>query len=113
GETPLHYAAAAGNLACVKILTEAGAELEKHSRTGLTPLEIAIAAPGSGRLDVIEFLISAAGADIDAKNHENYTAVHVAAIKGFVDIIQYLVSEGCELQTTNVHGQGPLYNAKT
>ncbi|GIL80636.1 hypothetical protein Vretifemale_9955, partial [Volvox reticuliferus] len=56
GITPLHMAAAAGQLDCVRLLVGAGAPLEAREKEGgLTPLHVAVQ---SRQLEVVEALIA-------------------------------------------------------
>lgn len=62
--TPLHLAAAAGHLAVVRCLIQAGADKDSVSKNGATPLVAAICAE---RLETVKFLVEA-GAGVDPKN---------------------------------------------
>jgi len=68
--TPLHNAAGLENGVFVRILLDAGARVDARSVSGWTPLSIAC---NAGALEAAKLLV-AAGADIDAKNGEGYSA---------------------------------------
>jgi ankyrin repeat protein len=61
-ETPLHTAARTGQLAIVKVLVEAKADLESRQSTGYTPL---ISAAWKNQTEVLQYLLSV-GANVDA-----------------------------------------------
>lgn len=59
GIQPVHYAASAGNVECVRLLLDAGADVEAATRNGIRPLDNAVL---TMREDVLVLLL-AAGAD--------------------------------------------------
>lgn len=59
GIQPIHYAASAGNVECVRLLLDAGADIEAATRIGIRPLDNAVL---TMREDVLVMLL-AAGAD--------------------------------------------------
>jgi len=61
-------------------------------------------APG-GMLAAVKYLIEEAGADVNATDHEGNTALHNAAARGDVEMIQYLVSKGANVQAVNREGK--------
>lgn len=72
GSTPLHMAAWKGKAEVVRLLLEAGADVNAHNNNthwGTTPLH---AAAHANRKGIVELLI-AGGAEIDAKNPDGVT----------------------------------------
>jgi ankyrin repeat protein len=61
-------------------------------------------APG-GLLAGVKFLVEEAGADVNARDHEDNSALHHAASRGDVDMLQYLVSKGADPLVVNREGQ--------
>ena len=61
-------------------------------------------APG-GMLAAIKYLIEELHADVNAADHEGNTALHNAAARGDVEMIQYLVSKGADVKAVNREGK--------
>ena len=61
-------------------------------------------APG-GMLAAVKYLVEEMGADVNAADHEGNTALHQAAARGDVEMIQYLVSKGANAKSVNREGQ--------
>lgn len=84
GATALWRAAVDNNLAIVKILLQAGADVDAvFLRTGETPLLIAL---GSGNTVVVKELLDN-GADIEATTPDGITALHEAVRSGDVELV--------------------------
>lgn len=65
------------------------------------PLDTAAA---NGQITIVKQHI-AAGTNLNAKNSEGQTALHLAAQKGDADIVQALVEGGADLNVKNSKGQ--------
>jgi ankyrin repeat protein len=61
-------------------------------------------APG-GMLAAIKYLVEELGADVNAYDHEGNTALHHAAARGDVEMIQYLVSKGADVKAVTREGR--------
>ena len=59
----------------------------------------------AGFLPAVKFLVEECGADVNARDHEGNTALHDAAARGDVDMIEYLVSKGADVTLLNREGQ--------
>src|SRR5262245_22922795 len=59
----------------------------------------------TGMLAAVKYLIEEVGADVNAADHEGNTALHNAAARGDVEMIQYLVSKGANVQAVNREGK--------
>jgi ankyrin repeat protein len=59
----------------------------------------------NGMLAAVKYLIEEVGADVNATDHEGNTALHNAAARGDVEMIQYLVSKGANVQAVNREGK--------
>ncbi|CAH1241133.1 ASB12 [Branchiostoma lanceolatum] len=66
----------------------------------------------TGDLDGLRQLVeSDMNGQIDSKNHLGCTPLRLAAAKGHVDCVQYLVSHGAGLEVADIKSQTPLYAA--
>jgi len=85
---------------------------------GVTPLQAAAGAgygegfaanshrfaPG-GMMTAVRYLVEELGADVNAFDHEGNTALHHAAARGDVEMIQYLVSKGADVKAVTREGR--------
>jgi len=95
GNTDLHQAAARGNAAAVGLLVQSGLNLENvKNKDGKTPLHYA--AEAKNGLECVKILVEH-GADIDAKDSFNQTALELAAFSGGADIVAYLISRAASI----------------
>ncbi|KAL0973786.1 hypothetical protein UPYG_G00211150 [Umbra pygmaea] len=91
--TPLRTAAAHGNLRCLELLLEHGAEVDSLDVKAQTPLFTAV----SGKhLDCVVALLKA-GADPNGSTYNNCSPVLTAAREGDVDILRELLQFGAEI----------------
>lgn len=118
GATPLFLAAEVNNLDVIKALVEAGADPLLATERGTTPL---IMASGGGTdvqrerapeerataVQTAKFLMEL-GADVNAAGQYGWTALHAAAYQGNNDVIEYLVSEGAQIDRKDEFGQTAL-----
>jgi ankyrin repeat protein len=58
-----------------------------------------------GWLDAVKFLVEEAGADVNQRDHNGYTAVHHAASRGDNEAIRYLVERGADVTLVSRSGQ--------
>ena len=103
-EDALAYAAVGGNIANVKILIEAGADVNKK-RSLDTPLARAVK---GGHEECVEFLLSK-GADVNIKGCWRDTAVDVAARYGREACLNLLIKAGANVNPAT--GRTPLMKA--
>lgn len=107
GWTALHYAARE-DPEIVRMLVEHGAECDRKTNGGVTPLSIAIDETGQPfRLEIARHLLDA-GAQGDAR--DGLTALHRAAARGLVEIVELLLAYGHDADARA--GQG-RYAGKT
>ncbi len=127
GATPFWRAAMATDVAAMKILRAGGADPSLASDEGVTPLMVAAGlgwganasrTVSGGWLPAVEYLVTEAGADVNAKDVYNYTALHGAAYRGDNEVVKYLVAHGEKLDVRSKKGQtvtdmanGPKVNA--
>jgi ankyrin repeat protein len=114
GVTPLMLAAAAGDTTLMRILLEAGASSRVATHEGVTPLMLAAGfATERGRRnekDAIEAtkLALQLGGDVNAKKDDGRTALHVAVVLGWSEMIRLLVENGADLEATDMYRQTPM-----
>jgi ankyrin repeat protein len=58
-----------------------------------------------GMLAAVKYLVEELGADVNAFDHEGNTALHHAAARGDVEMIQYLVSKGADVKAVTREGR--------
>eukprot|EP00434_Breviolum_minutum_P013479 symbB.v1.2.011882.t1/scaffold806.1/size231046/9 len=102
--TPLYAAASNGNLKCVLLLLEAGANQNQGRKdNGATPL---FKAARNGHLEVVRFL---AGANKDQRTTDGVTPLYAAAEEGHLEVVRFLVESGANKdQGTADDGSTPL-----
>jgi ankyrin repeat protein len=106
--TPLHRALSAVNPHVSEIalfLIGAGAEVDTADDAGETPLMTAV---GEGYTEVVRELLEK-GVRTDVKNRDfNQTLLHLAAIRGYGDIADLLLSRGLDANAADISGVTPV-----
>ena len=59
----------------------------------------------TGMLAAVRYLVEELHADVNANDHEGNTALHNAAARGDVEMIQYLVAKGADPKVVNREGK--------
>ena len=108
GSTPLHLAITEKKLDLVKKLLKNGARLETKDDYGDTPLLKAVrdGAPE----DIVEFLLEQ-GADVQAVAEDRKTALHFAAQKDEVNLMESLIRRDLSANVEDKDGWRPLHEA--
>jgi ankyrin repeat protein len=126
GQTPLMWAAAEGHTEVMKLLIEAGADVNARSRIikwerqrtdeprdkwlppgGLTPL---LLAAREGRTESVRVLLDA-GADINIADPDRHTALTLALINGHLDVAALLIERGIDVNLADKVGRTALWAA--
>ena len=58
-----------------------------------------------GWLPAVQFLVEEVGADVHARDHDGYNAIHHAAARGDNELIMYLVEKGVDVTAVSRSGQ--------
>jgi len=101
--TPLHYAAAAGEVDALRWLLEHGADVDAPGRRGIRALHLAAWHGMPGALETL----TANGADVDARTADGSTALHWAAEQGFARSVRILLQAGADADVPDARGRKP------
>ena len=103
GHTPLHYAAQEGKTKKIRMLVEAGADVNRMELNGFAPLHLAT---GEGHAKAVQALL-AAGADMEIENplNENNTPLMLASQYGLTEITKLLLEHGANRQHPDTEGR--------
>jgi ankyrin repeat protein len=106
GFTALHYAAFFNHPAVAEYLLNAGASVGAVSRKNMKvmPLHSAVA---TGAVEVVCLLI-AHGADVNARQQDEFTPLHGAAENGNIEIVQMLLAANASVNSRKSGGTTPL-----
>lgn len=85
GASPIEAAAHGGHLSTVRMLAEAGADVDRRDGDGWTPL---LEAAWSGSRQTVEYLVSK-GANPEARNNVGSSALDLAGQRGNDEVIAY------------------------
>jgi ankyrin repeat protein len=106
GWTPLHLAAFFGHSEIARILLDGGAAMLTISKNNEANLPINAAAAG-GRNSVVKLLVER-GCPPDARSSDQgYTALHLAANSGNVELIEFLLRAGADRTLKTGSGETP------
>ena len=117
GQTPFLRAAAAGDLAAMRVLLAHGADPNIATAAGTTPLMVAAGVnwavgetfdEGPAALLEAVKLTHELGNDVNAVNSMGIGAIHGAANRGANDVIEYLAANGARLDVPDKQGRTPL-----
>ncbi len=108
-----------GSGAITQALLAAGADLRLTTADGTTPLMVAAGLGGAtftpgkprgfrsmGSEETVQILVEA-GADVNAVNEADFTALHGAAMRGLNEVVQYLVDHGARINARDFRGRTP------
>jgi uncharacterized protein len=85
GESPLHWMAILGDPAGIKLLIEAGADIDTVDDEGNTPLHRAVSAR---QADAVKFLIER-GAGVNQRNRAGLTPLDLAKLDGYSPTMEW------------------------
>lgn len=105
--SPLHLAIYLKDEAKARSLIEAGADVNKRTPYGTSPLQRAVDAGFKGLAE----LLIAKGADVNAKDNWDWTPLHSAAYKS-KDMVELLLANGANINAKDGDGRTPLWYAR-
>jgi ankyrin repeat protein len=108
--TPIHYAAACGQIAVANALLMKGAELGAVA-TGLgdaTPAHFAASVADNRTAALMLGTLVGNGASPGARKKDGTTPLHVAAYHGHADAVRLLIRRGADAAAADSAGQTPL-----
>jgi len=128
--TPLHEAAAKGKYEIVKLLLKHGADATKKNRDGHTPLDLVkegdqdvvdllrgdsalLDAAKKGNLSRVQKLISPENINCRDSAGRNSTPLHLAAGYNNLEVADYLLEQGADVNAQDKGGLIPLHNASS
>ena len=102
---PIIFATKSGNVDSVVELISAGVNVNlADTNDGNTALHLA------NNFQVVKLLVDAE-ADVNAKNKNGDTPLHIAAKHGDAEVCRYLIANGANVNATNVEKQYPIHFA--
>lgn len=107
--TPLHWAAWSGDVECLKILLNNGADINCQNRHGYSPLHWASI---RGNMKALNFLV-AEGADLQIKDSQGGSPLHWAVSGEQDKCIHALLEAGANINAMNNRGETALHFAAT
>ena len=113
GATPLWRAAMSSDVEAMRILVAGGADPNLATDSGVTPLMVAAGIGWAGNftqnapdswMEALKYCLEL-GADVNAvETRKGYTALHGAASRGDIEMVQFLVDQGAKVDVVNKDG---------
>ncbi|CAH8665820.1 unnamed protein product [Dicrocoelium dendriticum] len=128
--TPLHEAAAKGKFEICRLLLQHGADPNRKNRDGHTPIDLVkdsdsdvhdllrgditvLEAAKRGNLARLQRLLTPANINCRDVQGRNSTPLHLAAGYNNVEIVEYLLESGADVNAKDKGGLIPLHNASS
>jgi ankyrin repeat protein len=108
GATPLINAALGNQLAISELLLAKGADVMARNSGGFTPLH---AAAFSGSLPIAKLLLENGAVLEDAANKSGVTPMMIAVEENYVEVAEFLITKGADINHPEVHGYKPITRA--
>ena len=114
GKTPLHFACVKGHISIAEYLISKGADVNIRDQNGKCTIHYA---SQGGLLSIIKYVIERCNCDIDIRDFTNQTPLHYACQiysdkkESQLQIIQYLISKGANIEAKDNKGMTPLHYA--
>ena len=94
GRSPLHLAAINGHTAVISLLLSHGARVNATDSLGRTALHWAVL---RGHEAVIKMFLDTGGADLNLRDHNDWSVLHVAVERGCEGTLRMLLGHGADL----------------
>lgn len=106
GETALHMASATGRTKMVQLLLDAGANVNVVTKPeNRAPLHLACL---NDHIDAAKLLLNCATCDVDVKDHNGDSPLHLATVAGNEKLVALLIRYGANTNTRNLQNKTPL-----
>ena len=103
GYNAIHWAAGIGDVELLKYLLAEGADINSRTKSGSTPLHIAIL---MRRPEIAALLISWK-ADTNAQNAQGFTPLHIAVLRNIQEMVQLLLQNSADASIPDAKGRKP------
>ncbi|XP_054620938.1 transient receptor potential cation channel subfamily A member 1b [Dunckerocampus dactyliophorus] len=106
--SPLHLAVRGGNIETIRFCIAMGAKVDQQQHDRSTPLHLACT---QGAIEVVKLMLCSYGRVeeiINLKDGACQTPLHRATIFDHVELADYLISLGAEVNSTDCKGNSPL-----
>ncbi|KAA0190534.1 Serine/threonine-protein phosphatase 6 regulatory ankyrin repeat subunit A [Fasciolopsis buskii] len=114
GHSPLHHAVYGGHFEVCRFLLEKGASVNAFDKRDRRAMHWA-AVCGCAQVSLVKNrlveLLHQFGAEVNCRDKDQYTPMHVASALGHVTTANALIALGAELEATTSHGNTPLHIA--
>jgi ankyrin repeat protein len=110
GQTPLYFAIANKNLNIIKELLDNGADINKKYSPLLVLFKEHKNINHEYIIQILD-LFAQFKVDLGVKDEEGNTMLHLAAKKGILNLVQYLLEKGIDPNIVNDNGDTPLHQA--
>ncbi|MBA8667897.1 ankyrin repeat domain-containing protein [Holosporaceae bacterium 'Namur'] len=97
-----------GRLNEIKKALAKGADI---NTTGVGEWGVLHSAVSIKRDDIVKFLLSQPGINVNIRDYHGNTPLHTAADSGYTEIVKLLLAKGADVNLTNREGKTPLYES--
>lgn len=104
--TPFHAAVANGYIEVARLLFDAACDVNAVNAAGYSPLMVACM---NGHLDIVRWLFDI-GVDLRFSVGGSY-AIHFSALMGKIEVVEFLLDNGCDVSTVDASGATPMHEA--
>ena len=99
-----------GNVSEVPVLISNGIDLKGCDRDGLTALHWTVQ---KGDVDIARILLDSQTNDVNCSDFEGHTVLHLACLVGHLDMVDFLLERGANVDAVDDDGWTPIFSAIT